>query len=404
MPADRDRFWDETAEFRLVRATAASHLDAERRHSIQSALVNDLDWDAVVVLAETHATSSLLHLNLRKAECDRVPAQVVASLRARHHAQAARNLVLAEELSRLVDVCRHEGIRVLPIKGPTLAVLAYGDLSLRSFVDLDLLIAPQDFDRACQAICAGGCVPAYELTRDEQTYHVATRRQLPFLGRHAVMIELHSSLTDDYYHLPLDFETLWSRRQVVMVAGHELETLSMDDLCLLLVVHGAKHWWSCLMWICDFAELMRPEVSVHWANLLQQARELRCDTMLLLAASLAKNVLHADLPPPLAADCETNRTVQLLTGELEEQLLSARAQRPPRWQEMRYHYRCQGNIGLTLRFFAHMLFQPHLPDWQFVRLPRPLWFLYPVLRPLRLLSKRLRGLFGQKGVGPAPLE
>jgi Uncharacterised nucleotidyltransferase len=38
-----------------------------------------------------------------------------------------------------------EGVNVIPSKGPTLAALAYGDLGLREFDDLDLLIARPDF-------------------------------------------------------------------------------------------------------------------------------------------------------------------------------------------------------------------------------------------------------------------
>src|SRR5260370_38643204 len=60
-----------------------------------------------------------------------------------------RNSVqLTAELFRLLDLFAREGIQVLPFKGPTLAMAAYGNLALRQFTDLDLLIRKEDVLRA----------------------------------------------------------------------------------------------------------------------------------------------------------------------------------------------------------------------------------------------------------------
>jgi hypothetical protein len=44
----------------------------------------------------------------------------------------------------------------VPFKGPALAVQAYGDLSLRQYDDLDLLIHEADVPRAYQLLIANG--------------------------------------------------------------------------------------------------------------------------------------------------------------------------------------------------------------------------------------------------------
>jgi len=233
-------------EIALVVAAAAPRITAAQRGRVRSLAADRPDWAAVLDIAARQGTIALLHHGLNDCAGDLTPEPIRARLREAYRHQATSNLVLAGELNRIIDVLHRDAVRVLPFKGPTLAALAYGGLSLRSFSDLDLLIAPQDLDRACRSLASAACSPCYSLTRDEQRYHVATKKEWPMWGRHSVLIELHTHPTGDAYRLPLEFDELWSRRRRVTVAGRSHWTLSTEDLCLLLGVHGAKHQWESL--------------------------------------------------------------------------------------------------------------------------------------------------------------
>ena len=63
-----------------------------------------------------------------------------------------RGLWFASELLRITHHLAKKEIRAIPYKGPVLAQSAYGDLALRHFSDLDLLISPRDFDQAKNAL------------------------------------------------------------------------------------------------------------------------------------------------------------------------------------------------------------------------------------------------------------
>ena len=380
-------------EIDLVRATAATAVTPERRDRIRGLAAGDLNWTLVFDTAESHGTMPLVYRNLNECAGDIVSGPILAGLRESYRQNSLNNLALTGELRRVVDLCCRQEIRLLPFKGPTLAVLAYGDLSLRSFVDLDLLVRPEDFERAFALLCSADCCPCYALSKDERRYHVATRKEIPLRGRHSALIELHIQPTDDAYRLPLGFDELWSRRQSVIMAGQDFWTFGMEDLCLLLAVHGSAHWWGCLKWICDYAQLLRPDVKIDWERIVETSRRMRCEFMILLAASMAQRVLDAPLPVPLAIACESNRHVASLAAELEKRLFSVPQQRWGILREARYHLCCQGRICSTLWFFSQKIFMPHMTDWQFVKLPRPLWFLYSILRPLRLVAKRVRALW-----------
>jgi hypothetical protein len=57
-----------------------------------------------------------------------VPAAVLADLKGRCRANAERDLLLVEELPRLVAGFESRGIRAIPFKGPLIAASLYGNL------------------------------------------------------------------------------------------------------------------------------------------------------------------------------------------------------------------------------------------------------------------------------------
>jgi hypothetical protein len=61
-----------------------------------------------------------------------------------------------QQLLQTLELLRESGIQTVPFKGPALAVQAYGDLSLRQYDDLDLLIHEADVPRAYQLLIANG--------------------------------------------------------------------------------------------------------------------------------------------------------------------------------------------------------------------------------------------------------
>jgi hypothetical protein len=76
-------------------------------------------------------------------------------LRRHYERNARRNIYLAAQLALLLEALRAENIPAIPYKGPVLAALAYGDLTLREFaLSVRLLHAAQghQFRAFCVAL------------------------------------------------------------------------------------------------------------------------------------------------------------------------------------------------------------------------------------------------------------
>src|SRR5689334_12484644 len=128
-----------------ARTKASAQIAARLRELASSGEVN---WDYLFQLARRHAVIPLLYRQLAREGADLIPPSCLAKLKLQYQQNYARNIILTDELCRLVDLFKEAGIAAIPYKGPALAQFAYGDPGLRRFVDLDVIIKKSDVPRA----------------------------------------------------------------------------------------------------------------------------------------------------------------------------------------------------------------------------------------------------------------
>ncbi len=128
-------------EFEFLCACAAVEISVKRATQIASIDFAQIDWDEFLRLAEHHGVLPLVTRSLQQQPV-RLPEHIAASLDKANAANVKRNLWFAGELSRILHHFSRRGVRAVPYKGPVLAESAYGDVTLRTFNDLDFLIAP----------------------------------------------------------------------------------------------------------------------------------------------------------------------------------------------------------------------------------------------------------------------
>ena len=101
-----------------------------------------------------------------------IPREVQDRLRSYQMNLAVRNLGLTGELMRVLRLFAEHRVLALPFKGPTLAQFAYGDVALREFGDLDLLLQESDFPRARSLLVDQGYRPHYALTPPQEAAYM----------------------------------------------------------------------------------------------------------------------------------------------------------------------------------------------------------------------------------------
>ncbi len=350
-----------------------------------------IDWERLTLAAGSHGVLPLVYRRLRSA-VDIQP-EALARMRSEFYGNSLNNLHLTRELARLTDLLKSHGVDAIAFKGPVLALRAWADVALRQFNDLDLLIRPQDALKAAKVLIAAGYWPrTFDL--EHPAISIARRCEDEFMQPGSPWtIDLHWELNPDYFCYGPDAAAIWERTDAIRVEGADVLTLAPTDMVLFLAVHGTKHGWVNLGWICDFDETMRTIGDAEMPAILEAARSSGCTRMLLLALALAADLLGAPIPPVFADALRADRTVAPLVAGIERRLFASVGMRARVYSEWVVPLRTILSTRGRLRYFASRAFMPNSDDFDFVALPQMLYPLYYLLRPFRLALQQGRRLF-----------
>jgi hypothetical protein len=349
---------------------------------------DEVDWNYVYRLARSHSVLPLIYSQLSTTAPANVPPDQLARLKENYQDNVARNLLLTAELCRILQTFAAAGIEAVPYKGPALAVYAYGKLALRRFVDLDILVRKADTLRAKELLTAEGFVCGTPWTNAQQALLMRTQHNLSLSREEGrLVVELHWEVASSLFASSLQAEEFWGRLETMRLNNAVVKTLSAEDLLLSLCVHGSKHLWERLAWICDVAELAKTRTDLDWSVLLERAASSGNDRMLFLGLHLANSLLDAPLPEHVKSKLRADTMVASLANQVLKRLFGAVGRTPASIsQTIRFNWAVRAGWRSRLRY-CRLLLQPTDADIETVPLPRPLSFVYYLMRPLGLLRR-----------------
>ena len=356
---------------------------------------SDPDWEYLVTLSSSHRVSPLLYQNLKKYIPNGPPKSVLNQLKAKVMQNGGKNLFLVRSLLSILGLLRDHGIQALTFKGPVLAENVFGNVGLRTFSDLDLLISHKDLRKAICVLEEQGFRQDIDLS-SAQYEKLVNKWHHAVLIKDGVVVELHWELNGRYFSKDVTLESLWPRIEHVDLFGHEVATLGPEDLLLYLCIHGCRHLWLQLDAVCCVAEVVRKKADLDWDLVFGLAQDLGAVKMLLLGLMLARELLGTVLPENIAQMLLLYPKLKEIAGGIAAGIFtSSEMPAPPMsYREyIVYHYCIMDRRRDCLRYCLRPLFNPTHSDWLWVRLPASLSFLYFLLRPFRLVGKNMNKLF-----------
>ncbi len=378
----------DTPEGEILLLCSRTGGDAGRTDRIRTLVRQGLDWEYLLRRASRQGVTPLLYQSLNASSADDLPPDVLETLRDRFQGVARHGLKLTAELLRLLALFERRKIGVIPYKGPTLALAAYGNIALRHFQDLDLLVRREDFAAARDLLIEEGYRPQFELDEAQQKSFLATGNELLFSRESdGTIVELHWEISPRYFTFPLDTELLWRQAGTMTLSGRPVGTIPVELLLLILAAHGAKHNWERLAWICDIAELIGHSNDIDWDRLFAYAEKLGSERMLLLALWLAHDLLGCALPEFALERIDADRTIDELAAAVRISIFSDVEYNPEVVKRSGFHMRSRERLRDRIRYGVGRALLPTTEDWDAVRLPKALAGWYPVLRPFRLALK-----------------
>lgn len=302
-------------EARLVLlATRADSLEVHR--DIVALCAQQLDWGRVGELAEREKLVPVLWARLGEGR-RRIP----DAMGRRLHAQATvtefrmslAETTLADCLARLHSA----GIEVMLLKGAALALTVYGGFTDRPMGDLDILVRPDQAERAWQLLRDAGWQLEFERGGEfySRHHHLAA---LVAPGGLPLVMEVHRMMMPAIAPFLIDPEAPWRTARRVELRGHRALVPSDEYQLLHLSVHLA---WSNMLILglgrtVRDVTMMAAARTIDWdafASLAEQAKAATCAYWTL---ELARTLGGAEVP------AEVTRRLRRSVGARPVELLA----------------------------------------------------------------------------------
>lgn len=279
---------------------------------------DEINWTLFLDHVRNHAVLPLVYKQLGTV-CKDVPDFVLETLQRQYRLHLGTNTALTHQLLAILSLFQREGIAAIPFKGPSLAVLAYGDLALRPFSDLDIFVRRGDATQAKEVLQAQGFKVVFPTRQQDERAWLRSHYHYTLTDAdRALDVEIHWGIAPSFLSFAVDEASLWQRADSLVIQGQTVSRFSLEDQFMLLCIHGSRHLWERLGWLCDIAQLtQRPIV---WPQLLAQAQRLGGERVLLLSLLLCHELLGGSLPSELAGRVQQDKSLHRLADIVYEGL------------------------------------------------------------------------------------
>jgi hypothetical protein len=346
------------------------------RNNMVAFSVAEPEWCELLAAAKEHHVLPFVASRIRVAQLV-LPDAIANELAAVERGVAMVSFFWSSELRGLLRAFETAGVPLLPLKGPSLAARVYGEPTLRSSRDLDLLVRRQDRETAEALLVRLGFSPS----APPDDYHQ------PWL-RGSCTVELHHDVENP---IALDFgvDAGWAKAHEGEFLGEAAWQLAPADEFLFLALHGVRHRFDRLSLVLDLALAVECFGREAALGPLRCRHDVRLQAVLQLATELARRLR----PAAVGATCQRSAHIERLADRLWQGLLSE-APVELDWQAQHVFYveLEQSFMARTLARVGHariLAGRVIAPDYDFAArfgLTRT-WQAW-LLRPVRLAASR----------------
>lgn len=350
-----------------------------------------------ISLARQHKVACTVHSALQSTKSGLSPEGMRILAREVNINHAIRSLLLRDWVE-IMAAFKQNNIRALTIKGPASSVQLYNNPMTREFVDLDLLVDFTDIDSILPLMIEAGYIPVDSSALRassvngllmQKAHHIVFRKA----GR-PFRIEVHGKLwQEDRQLYPVRAEELFERATLLKDGTGWGSSLDPADHALFILAHGTRHAWCLLHWLLDMAAVLNRDDDDLHRKIAEGIRAMGMEHQLKLACAVVRSVYPVRIPDQLQEIISDDK------ASLTRALRFARARLRSGGKDLstvRNMLESSLFLAALVKKPTHkikLLFRPFLTpfkDTETIHLPVPLHFLYVPMRPVFVVSRRIK--------------
>jgi len=347
--------------------------------------VGKYPWATLITTAAQHGILPLVYKTLKKRYADHLPEQLLVDLKSSYTQIAQRNILMSAELIRIVKLLENNDIKTLAFKGPTLAQMVFGDITLRQFGDLDFLIKKKDLQKVTKLFRDQGYKPLLELTKVQENTWYKYAKDMSFIHpKKGLHVEMHWLLLDNDYPLQVDLDAIWEQPQDVNLNGRQIQTFSTESLLIYLCIHGSKHLWERIGWVKDIDQMIRTQ-TIDWNRIIPELKKSGFERMVFLGLYLSQKLFQTHLPDSIKEALQKEKNLPKLTCFVLSN-----------WEDPKNMFlntaamlRLFPSVKMKILYLHKIILKPSNSEYRFIDLSKGFYWVYYFVRPYLLLKKYL---------------
>ena len=368
----------------ILLLSSKTSLNFQEQHIVSRYINEFFDNETFIQISKKHGILPIIYKNLKDINST-TNKQLISKLNKNYQDIAKTNILKSAELLRVIYLLKKHHIKALAFKGPTLSILAYGDITMRQFGDIDILIDKKDIYKIDNILLSNGYKRYLNLSNKQEKIWIENAHDIGYIQTsNHTHLELHWAFLDDDYPLHLELEKFWEDTQTITINNKKVQTFSNENLLYYLCIHGSKHLWERIEWIKDIDLMIRTQ-DIDWDKLISRINP-DFNKMFYLGIILTNKLYETPIPIHIEEKILTYYKLHKIVEFIIESWHTPKS----KLQQTKIILQLFPNTKTKLKYLYKILIKPSMNEYSYIELPYYLYFVYYFIRPYLLIKKYLK--------------
>jgi len=258
------------------------------------------DWTYISSFSLANGTAPLLYKSITQHNwVPLVPNNIYNALQNSYFQTQATNLLVLNELKKVLLAFVKEGIKPLVIKGMASAEYIYKDLGLRPMGDIDLMVEQHRLADAEKILFCMGFVNSDPYKSFKLRFLNINSHLRPFVFK-TIKIELHSALSAIHHIYRIPTRIVWENISQKTFDDVKAYTLNTPYNIMYLSLHAVQHLLKKkirLNSFVDISELIKSEKEhIDWELIIHDSIQYNISNPVYKTLRVCREFLNAPIP------------------------------------------------------------------------------------------------------------
>lgn len=338
------------------------------------------NWDVFIDISYSSGIFPLVY-NVLKKKNEILSKTILQKFKSLNMDIVQQNMIMTTELFKITNLFKDNSIEVIAFKGPTLSELVYSNVISRQYVDIDLLVRDEYFEKAVKILKDLKYKEKLDYSFGKEKIKEVLSDHTFFNEKKGTTLEIHNKLFSLDFPIKLDINDFFINNQNIPIGNNLINTFSNEYLLVYLCLHGSKHLFSRLSWILDIDKIIG-KYDLDWELIDRIVNKYNAKTMFYSSLFLSKKLFDTNIPKNITKEYNYKyhyivKTIIMKNRNIDEDKFSF------------INLIMFDNIKQKLSYILY-IFKPTYLDYQTLKINYNSDILYYILRPFNILFRYLK--------------